>query len=488
MVFQDKDTFPIKEENESNDLEYIKFGSQTPLKTLLLLLGGPLLSNLTNATYGMFDSMWISKSIGEYGLTVVSSCFLVEYIVQAFGNFINISVSSQISYLFGQKRNETAHEVVSDLFRFCLLIGFGVPLLFLPFIKSLIRWISSDDGIVNEGFKYLLPNIGCFVVPSIYLLLCGVLQGEGKTWYFGMIQVVSLCLNMLVFDPLFLLYFRTGVWGASLATVISQLIPTIFLFIQIKREKVTSRLTIFPLFRPFVPETYTAIKVGFSSFIMHLSTAFPVILMQKYVSLASKAIGQFDSIMALWNVLNRIYFLSMCIMMAITSAYLPSASYAFGGSLFSRILSLTLHSFWIATSWAVVCSIMMCIFPGEVAGIWSKGTDFLYWARKIIPNNFYTLSLCPMRAIATALLQAMKEPGKASMLSIVTMLIPIPIFSTIFYYTKKDDPLRIFRVFIISDIFSFIVSIFVAVKPLHNLVKLEEEKAVEEEDEIIDSL
>lgn len=64
-----------KSDKQTDELtpEDIKLGGSPPLKTIFKLSVGPLLSQVTNGLYGIIISIWISKTIGEDGLSAVST-------------------------------------------------------------------------------------------------------------------------------------------------------------------------------------------------------------------------------------------------------------------------------------------------------------------------------------------------------------------------------------------------------------------------------
>lgn len=54
---------------------------------------------------------------------------------------------------------------------------------------------------------------------------------------YGICQASSAVLNMVCFDPLFLLGFKSDMWGASLATALSNLVPMLTLYICLFKGK-----------------------------------------------------------------------------------------------------------------------------------------------------------------------------------------------------------------------------------------------------------
>jgi len=443
--------------NDDCSEEYIRLYKPTPLKTITHQSYGPMLSQITSGMYGMVDSIWISKFIGEIGLTAVATVFVIDYCAIAFGHFINTAASTRLAYLFSQKKHKEANQVVIDLIRTCFIIGVLVPLILFPLSKPIIRWLKASEEVTNMGFKYLIPRLAFTCTTCIYLTCCGVLQAEGRSWWYGAAQICSLLLNMLVFDPLFLYLFKSVI-GASLATIVSELIPCSIILYYLFTKRLTCQPDFSMFFNPFSQETYAALKTGLASLVMHVSTTIPNIFLQKFIAIAANNINQYDMVMAIWNTTVRLYQLSLCIVVALNTAYLPSASFAFGKHNNQRVLDLTLHVSWISTAWSTFVGILICFFPKLIARMWSTDSTFLYWAGEILPICFYTIILCSLKFVFVSYLQACGYPFFAMVLSLTTELLPLPIFASIMHYTgNKQSPVRIFIAYIFNDVFSFIV-------------------------------
>ena len=461
---------------ENEDDEHYRLGGKPPLRTILSLLAGPLISQITNAFYGIVDSLYISKFVGAYGLTVVSSCYVLDNIAIAFGTFLNIATSSRISYLYGSGRADEAPQVLADLMRVALIIGILIPAILLPCTKPMLMWLSGDENIAHDGLIYVLPHMCCSFSATLYLCVLGVCEGEGRTWTFGFCQLSSLIANMGIWAPLFLIGLNTGVWGSSLALVLSEFVPMVAIVICLFCGKFSTRLNWRLFINKFNPESYNALLVAISALLMNFSTIIPAVFLQKYVSNAAKAIGQYNDVLALWNVLQKLYNLAICVVLAFNTAYLPPTSYAFGAGRFKRIWHLSVHAFWIMCVWTGFVSIIMCTIPDKLASLWGNTEAMEYWARKIIPNNFYTMILCPMRMLTASFLQAIKKPMLAGLVSVLTSLLPLPIFATIFYHFNKENPGGIFKCYIVNDCWSFVVSICFALVPMYRMIKSHQDR------------
>ena len=218
---------PLNPEPEKprKSAEDARLGGRPPLKTVLILAIGPILSQMTNALFGVITTLWVSKAIGEDGMTAVSSYNVFEGMGRAVGFFLSVAASTQVSALFGKGEGAEATQVMADLLRSCLVFGSLVPAILLPALKPCIRWFGAEEKIIDMGFQYMLPLTTCAPITCLYLCSGGCLQGEGRTMLFGLTNVGCLCLNMLVLNPIFLFGFKTGIWGASTSTVISEFVP-----------------------------------------------------------------------------------------------------------------------------------------------------------------------------------------------------------------------------------------------------------------------
>jgi Na+-driven multidrug efflux pump len=300
----------------------------------------------------------------------------------------------------------------------------------------------------------------------MFLLGCGILQAQGRTWLYAAAQIASCVLNGLVFDPLFLMGFKTEVWGGALSTMISELIPAVVVMVMVLRGCIGPRIEIGFFKNRFSKESYVALRAGLASLIMNLSTTIPAIFMQKYIALAAEAIGQFEDVMAIWNVLLRLSQLSLCLVLAFNTAFIPAVSYAFGKHDHDRILRLTGHVTWITFLWAAVCEAIVVLAPRVLGRIWSSRESFLDWVERLLPIAFYGAVLAPTPYIAIALLNSIQKPLLSSVLSILTNLLPLPAFSSILYFTGKKDPTRLIYAYVMRDGFSFLVAVAIVARPM----------------------
>lgn len=442
-----------------------RLGGNKPLKTIGMLALGPVLSEIGSSLYGVIDGIWVGKTLGKQGMSAAGSVFAIQYISRGFSSLILVSVNSKLGYLHGQKNNSEIPFVLLDILRVSIILGFFVPLIFLPLAYPIMNLIGISQINQENGFLYLLPMLSGYLITALFYFSTAILQANGYSLYYGITQLTASVIDMFIFDPLLLFFFKTKIWGSSLSTIISQLIIVIILFILFYKKRMIHVPNNYDWFGVLSKESYSALKVGFSAFVTQLAMTLPAILIQKNLSSSSKKIDASTEVMGVWHIMGRVYHIVEMVMTAMGRAFIPAASFAFGSLKGKRFLWLTFHIFWIGTSWAAICSFAFAVFPKEICSIWTDDSAFSYYLKKMIPPNVYTAALMPTRATVSAVLQSMKRGNEASLLNFLAQLVALPVYSTILYFTKKDDPVRIVWCYVFSDSTAFILSLIFAISP-----------------------
>ena len=181
------------------------------------------------------------------------------------------------------------------------------------------------------------------------MISCGVIQAEGQSIKFAIMQCLAFALHIGFFDPVFLFGLHLPTWSASLATVLSQGIVGIGITIAVFRKKFILCPNFGMFFKSFSSETRHALITGISTLVENLSLTFPVMLMQKYVNLSSARIGKYKEVLEVWAINEKLYMIIGGICVGFSQGYLMAASYSIGAHRYKRFFHLTLHCLWLST-------------------------------------------------------------------------------------------------------------------------------------------
>ena len=229
-----RSSLPSKQESETAETyeksgEEKRLGSKSPLKTILTLVIGPFISQTVQSFYGVVNLFWVSRGIGDKGIEVFGAIFIIDYISMAFSDYLMTSINIQLSYLFGQSNYKECAQVFVDFVRISFLLSLLMPPIYLLITRPFVEWFGAGKDLSKMCFQYVIPTSCGSFFTFLFMSVCGLLQSEGHSMIFGIAQSSTLLLDMLVFCPLFLLGFKFDIWGASLATIVSQMIVTIVL-------------------------------------------------------------------------------------------------------------------------------------------------------------------------------------------------------------------------------------------------------------------
>ena len=462
-----------------------RLAGRPPLKTVAVLSVGPIISQVSNAVFAVINTLWTSKACGDDGLAAISTYGAFDNSGRGFGFMLSIGAATQISALFGLGRSEEASQVCADLLRLSLVFGAFLPAVLLPSIRPCGEWFGASKRVVDLGWDYMLPLCAFATTTCMFLAVIGFLQGEGRTALYGLVNFVCLGLNGLVLDPLFLFGFKMGIRGVSIATVVSEILPTIVVLFFYYRGTFGVKLKFAELCKKFSPRTLTAVKVGLSQLIAQLSVTLPSIVLRKYVGMA---VGdEFDDAMAGFNCQMRYGGLVAATMLGITSGYVPAASYAYAAKKYKRYIWLSIHAFWMCVAWGVIIGLLIWSIPRELAKLFSTTERYLDYAEHM---TFYSHALAPIQGIrynCQAMLQAMQMGWRATLTGLLNNFVWIIVFTFALYYTDKKDGSRICWSYSISNVMSIPVSVIALWGPMRNMLKLMKETEGEEEMEDVET-
>ena len=455
-----------KAESEERTLSYY-----SPLKTILILSSGPLLAQLVEALYGVIGSFWVSRTIGEEGITVYGAVNVIDFLPYAVSNMLSAGICIRIAYLFGEGKREECSQVFCDFLRIAVIAGLVLPAIVLPSVKPLIKWFGSDDHIANKCFQYMIPSTCGSTFNNLYLCACGLLQACGHPYLYGFMQVLTCVLSGLVFDPILLVWLKLPIWSASLASILAQTISAGILLIMTFCGKLSINPELKMLIKKPSRESWMGFKLSISSFLGSLGYFLPIVVIQKYINQAANRIGKYNVIMAIWGINEKINQIVGAFCGGFQTGLVPGCSYAFGAKRLNRMVRIFFHSLWIPTIIVTLISVVLIFAPDKVSSIWSKDPEFLHWSKILVPRIYYLTFLFPIQYVAVGFIMSMQRERLAAILSFISYLFPLPIYSSVLYYSKKNDPARIFYSYPLMDITASIIFVIAIISPVRKALK-----------------
>lgn len=236
-----------------------------------------LLGNLFQQLYNTVDSLIVGNFLGSSALAAVSSSGSLISMLIGFLSGIASGAGVIVSRYFGANDEKDVCRAVHTMVAGVLMGVVGVV-----FSPQILVWMGTPDSVMPESVAYLqiyfFGSLG-FVMYNIFV---GILQAVGDSRHPLYYLMVSSVVN-LVLDLLLIAGFHTGVGGAALATVVSQLISAALCFAQLLRTRASYRIRLsqirfdFKMLRQIV-------QIGLPSGVQNSIISFANVIVQSHIN------------------------------------------------------------------------------------------------------------------------------------------------------------------------------------------------------------
>lgn len=217
-------------------------------KTIAPMTSGPIwkrmtffampifLGNLFQQLYNTVDSLIVGNFLGSSALAAVSSSGSLIFMLIGFLSGIAAGAGVIVARFFGAGDEKNLKRAVHTTVAFGLVAGILMTAIGVALSPQILIWMDTPASVMTESVTYLQIYFAGSLGFVMYNIMVGILQAVGDSRHPLYYLIVSSVVN-LVLDLLFITGFHTGVGGAALATVISQLVSALLCLMQLMRTK-----------------------------------------------------------------------------------------------------------------------------------------------------------------------------------------------------------------------------------------------------------
>ena len=309
------------------DLHYKKM-TETPIPRLIIGLGIPTtISMLITGIYNLADTYFVG-GLGESPQAATGILFTLQSIIQAIAFMWGHGSGSFVAKSLADRDTKSATRYVSSAFFIGVFMGLILSTFGLIFLNPLLLLLGSTQTILPFARDYgMWVLIACpFMIGS--LVLNNNLRYEGKAFY-SMIGLTTGGILNIFGDAGLIRVFHMGVFGAGLATAVSQIISfTILLFLYFRMAQ--SSISLRAVSRD-IREYLAIAKVGFPSLIRQGLNSISGGILNNL----TKPFG--DAAIAAMSVVNRFSSLVMFVGLGIGQGFQPVASFNYQAKKYTRV-------------------------------------------------------------------------------------------------------------------------------------------------------
>lgn len=176
--------------------------------------------------YGIVDGVFVSNCVGSDAFAAVNLIMPVIMILGSTGFMVGTGGSAIVSKTLGEKKLEKASEYFSMLIYLCIVSGVILSAIGIIFIKPLAGLLGATGDIANNCIIYgrtvFFMMTGLFLQNAFQSFL--VVAEKPKL---GLAVTLLAGFTNMFLDFLFVYVLRLGVFGAAVATGISQFVGAI---------------------------------------------------------------------------------------------------------------------------------------------------------------------------------------------------------------------------------------------------------------------
>lgn len=416
----------MKNENELGTLK---------ISSLLFKLAVPtVLAQIINALYNVVDRMYIGRITG-YGaspLTGVGVCFPLIMLISAFTALIGMGGAPIAAIEMGKGDNEKAEKIMGNCACGLVICSVILMIIYSLFNSQLLYLFGASENTIGFAKSYM--NI--YIIGTLFVQLSLGLNAFITTQGFSKISMKTVLIGAvlnIILDPIMIFYFKLGVKGAAIATVISQTVSALWVLFFLTGKKTILKLKLKNL-KIEGKILLSAMALGVSPFIMQSTES---LLSLSFNSSLLKYGG--DIAVGMMTILSSVMQFTMLPLQGITQGSQPIISFNYGAKNSSRVKAAFWLTFKVCLLYTSLVWLIIMLFPNVISGIFTSDTALIDYTCKYIRVYVFALFLVGIQIACQQTFIALSNAKTSAFLALlrkIILLIPLIFILPIFFENK----------------------------------------------------
>lgn len=209
---------------------------------ILLFFFPILLGSLFQQLYNTADAVIVGRCAGKEALSAVggSTASIISIFV---GFFTGIASGATVvtAHFFGGKQEKKVSETVHTSLMISLCAGAVFAVFGMVCAPFMLRLLQTPEELFGQSLGYMRIYFAATPANLFYIMGAGILRAAGDSRRPLYFLIVS-CVANIPLDFLFVQGFHMGAEGAAVATVLSQIMSAVMVWIVLYRESACYRL------------------------------------------------------------------------------------------------------------------------------------------------------------------------------------------------------------------------------------------------------
>ena len=390
---------------------------QKPVGQLLWQYALPaMVAMVASSLYNIIDRSVIGQVVGPEAIAGLGITFPFMNLSAAFGAAVGVGASTCISVKLGQRDYQTAQHLLGNTVTLNTIVGFLFMAVSLIFLDPILRFFGASDATLPYAREFMQVILLGNMVTHMYFGMNAVLRAAGKPRHAMYATLFTVGCN-IVLVMAFVWWFRWGIRGAALATVLSQSLALCWQMwiLSDKRELLHLKRGIYKLKADLVRNI---IAIGISPFLMQSTSCVIVIFMNnQFVRYGG------DMAVGAYSIANSMVMVFFMFVMGVTQGMQPIVGYNYGAQKYDRMMRCVWLAIAVATGILLVGWALSMLFPHEMARIFTTDPVLLEMSAHGIVLDMLVFFVVGSQAVITNFFQCIGKVKISIFLSLARQLI-----------------------------------------------------------------
>ena len=327
---------------------------------------------LFQTLYNVVDSFFAGK-ISPEALSALSKSFPIYFIIVGTCIGVTVASTSLIANSIGESNEEKTLNYFTHSIYYGIIVSIIIAFIGLTYADNIFDIMVTSPEVKSLGLEY--TNI-IFIGSAVFILvvcLNALLHAEGDTKTYRNLLILSFFLNIIL-NPIFIFGFlfipAMGVKGIAIATIISQFISLLIIFLKILKNKRVKQLVskhFNPKFEYFKNLLFQSVPITVS--ISASSFAFTVVI--TYV-------GNFgEYAVAGYGAGERFVHVMLLPVLGLNTAIVSIIGQNFGANNYDRIKEVYYTAIKYGVSIMIISGFIVYFIADIIIGLFSNNLDVI---------------------------------------------------------------------------------------------------------------
>lgn len=273
--------------------------------------------------YILADTFFVSRGLGENGLTALNLAIPVYSFIHGSGLILGIGGATKYSIFKSNKENKNANTIFTNTLCLATVLSIGFVLIGIFLSKSLTTALGADSDVfkmTNTYLQFILIFAPAFIINDV--LICFVRNDNSPK--LSMYAMLGGSLSNIILDYIFIFPLQLGIFGAVFATGLAPIISMLILSLhRIKRKNQFHFIKI----KPSIKIARNTLSLGFPSLVTEVSSGIVIIVFNMIILNLIGNVG-----VAAYGIVANLSLVVVAVYTGIAQGIQPLISKSYGGN------------------------------------------------------------------------------------------------------------------------------------------------------------